>query len=183
MFTRLQIAVNAHSKNSCVVYICKEFKPTHLSLECQNQLESPYKRSEAAKFSLTIPPFKDYKLLRRMPFRTTNEPLNILRTPSPRVPLRPYACKAPIKITFFFNWGKYLTSFNSLTISSDNLMRTVHIPSICHVWSSPNDIKPPSSFSKLANQFLSGQACHIEGIGIVRIKTFDETVRELHDVM
>jgi len=30
--------------------------------------------------------------------------------------------------------------------------------------------------------FGGGQACHIEGIGIVRIKTFDETVRELQDV-
>ena len=60
-------------------------------------------RFESNKFSVTALPFKQYKLLCRMPFRIINEPLNILRTPSPRVSLRPCASKAPIKIIFFFN--------------------------------------------------------------------------------
>jgi len=76
-----------------------------------------------------------------MPFRTINEPLDVSRTPSPRVLLRPFAFKAPTKKRFFFNWGMYLTSFNSLTILSDNLIRIVPSlqSSLCvHLWMTPN---------------------------------------------
>ena len=58
----------------------KEFKPTYSSLICYNMIESSFTCSEAAKFHVTALSFKWYKL-RRMPLRTTNEPLNILRTP------------------------------------------------------------------------------------------------------
>jgi len=84
-----KLQVNAPFNNPCVANTCKECKPTCPSLEFHNLKESPSKHSEAAKFSVNALFFKYYKLLHRMPFRTTNEPLNILRMPSLKVPLKP----------------------------------------------------------------------------------------------
>jgi len=80
-----KLQVNAPFNNPCVANTCKECKPTCPSLEFHNLKESPSKHSEAAKFSVNALFFKYYKLLHRMPFRTTNEPLNILRMPSLKV--------------------------------------------------------------------------------------------------
>ena len=82
--------------------------------------------------------------------------LSILRTPSLPENSTPCAYKAPIEISFFFFWGTYLTSFSSLTISSNILIRTVPTPSILQVKSSFIYIKAPSSFSKLAKQSRLG---------------------------
>ena len=119
-----KLPVNALSNSPCFDKAFKEFKSICPSLICYNLIESSFKYPEAAKFIETVQCFKSYKLLRQILFRTTNKPLDILRTSSLRVPLRPCASKAPIEIKFFFNWDTYLTSFNSLTIPSNNLMWT-----------------------------------------------------------
>ena len=70
---------------------------------------------------------------------------------------RPSTFKAPTNIILFVILGIYLTSFNSLNVSSYILIRTEPLPTNWHVWSSLMDIKLPSSSSKLANNFLLGQ--------------------------
>ena len=100
-----KLQVNTPFNNPYFAKACKNFKPTCSSLICHNLIESPFKFSEVNKISVIALPFKWYKLLRRMPFRITNEPLDILRTPSLRVLLRTYASKDPTEIRFFFSWG------------------------------------------------------------------------------
>ena len=52
---------------------------------------------------------------------------------------------------------RYIPHFNSCTISSNILIRSVPIPSTLHGWSSPITAKHLSSFSKLENQSLFGR--------------------------
>ena len=152
------LQVDAPSNNPYLTNTFKKFKSICPSLICYNLIESSFKYPEAAKFIETALCFKSYKLLRQILFRTTNKPLDILRTSSLRVPLRPScASKDLTEINFFFNWGTNITSFNSLIISSNNLMRIEPIPLICHVYPFQNDTKPPSSFSKLENHYRLGQ--------------------------
>ena len=76
-----KLQVNAPSNTPRFAKACKESKSTCPSPICHNLVKSPFKYSEGAKFSVTVLPFKYYKLLRRMPFRITNKPLDILKTP------------------------------------------------------------------------------------------------------
>jgi len=91
------------------------------------------------------------EIFQRTPFIITIEPLVILRIPSRIDTTRPSVSKAPTEIRFLLCWGTYFTSFNSRTIPSSILIRTVLITSILHRWSSLMTIKHLSSFSKLEN--------------------------------
>jgi len=100
-----------------------------------------------------------------MPFRKTNEPLDILRTPSPRVPLKALRFQNS-------NWDYILrhtrnishTSFNSLNVSFYILIQILLLPTNQHVWSSLMDIKPPSSSSKLAKNSFLRQMWQVEPV-------------------
>ena len=88
-----------------------------------------------------------------------------LRTPSPRVPFRLCASKVSTEIKFFSTKGHtYLTSFNSRINPSNNLTRTVLSLQSWHVCPLPNNTKPPSSVSKLANHYHLRQTCKVSPV-------------------